>query len=262
MDTNQFGKISHLYLTSSVKDGKTILSDVSFTAPYKIMRPFEQKDGSIKVMLLAASAGIMEGDRQEFKFDIQTGANIEFTSQSYDKIHQMISGCAKRHTEIKVAKHAHFCFNPQPTIPFADSAFENTMHIELADDSSAFQMVEIFSCGRYIRGEKFMYRYYHNFVKIYRQGKLIYRDNTRYNPAEFELAGMGMYEGFTHLANIFVTKPANAPDFAKHVYELLQHSENITGGITSLSSGDFAIRIFGHRAQVLEQLTKQIFALL
>lgn len=264
MDINQFGKISHLYLTSTAKQGKTILSDISFTAPYKIMRPFERKDGSIQVMLLAASAGIMEGDRQEFNFDIQSGSNLEFTSQSYDKIHQMISGCAKRFTKIKVAPNANFCFNPQPTIPFKDSAFENTMYIELADTSSKFQMSEIFSCGRYIRGEKFMYRHYYNFVKIYRQGKLIYRDNTRYDPQEFAMEGMGMYEAYTHLANIFISIPQNPDEFSSQVYKLLQSypETDITGGITKLSAGDFAIRIFGHRAQVLEQLTKQIFTLL
>ena len=43
---NSFGKTSRLYLEASVKDGKTILSDVSFTAPYKVMRPFYEKKGS------------------------------------------------------------------------------------------------------------------------------------------------------------------------------------------------------------------------
>ena len=37
---NSFGRISKLHLEASVKDRRTILSDVSFTAPYKVMRPF------------------------------------------------------------------------------------------------------------------------------------------------------------------------------------------------------------------------------
>ena len=39
-------------------------------------------------MLLAASAGIMEGDRQEFEFQVEPHARLEFISQSYDKIHR------------------------------------------------------------------------------------------------------------------------------------------------------------------------------
>ena len=73
MGINAFGKTSKVFLKAEDKNGKTILADVHFTAPYKIMRPFEKKDGSIEVMLMAASAGIMEGDCQEFQFQIGHG---------------------------------------------------------------------------------------------------------------------------------------------------------------------------------------------
>ncbi len=262
--TNQFGKTSELSLRAVKKDKKTILSDVYFTAPYKIMHPFPLSDGGIQVMLLSASAGIMEGDRQEFKFTVETKAKLEFISQSYDKIHQMVSGYAQRYTSVQVAENATFRFNPQPTIPFKDSAFKNIMDIHLADETASFQMTEIFSCGRYARHEEFAYRFYHNLVKIYRAGKLIYRDNTRFDPKIFDMAGMGMYESYTHQANIFITKPQDGTDFAQKVRDLLDSKQDkrIEGSITRISSGDFAIRIFGHRAQHLEELNKEIYALL
>ena len=61
MQKNAFEKVSSLSVIATRKDGKTILQDVRFTAPYKIMQPFIQKDGGIQIMLLSASAGIMEG---------------------------------------------------------------------------------------------------------------------------------------------------------------------------------------------------------
>ena len=39
---NKFGKISRIQACAAVRDGKTILEDLSFTAPYKIMGPFEK----------------------------------------------------------------------------------------------------------------------------------------------------------------------------------------------------------------------------
>lgn len=36
--------------------------------------------------------------------------------------------------------------------------------------------------------------------------KLIYRDNTCYEPDRMPMEGIGMYEGYTHVANIFLTK--------------------------------------------------------
>ena len=62
---NQFGKLSKLHLTTAYREGKTIVEDASFTAPFKIMHPFYEKKDFMTVMLLMASAGVMAGDRQE-----------------------------------------------------------------------------------------------------------------------------------------------------------------------------------------------------
>lgn len=260
MDINKFGKTSYLYLTAELKDNKTLLTDIKFSAPYKIMQPFI-KDNKTKVILLSASAGIMEGDRQEFHFEVKNGANLEFNSQSYDKIHKMYIGCAKRKVYVHVEKNANFCFNPQPTIPFKDSAFENTMKIYLDDETASFQMSEIFSCGRYMRNECFAYRHYYNYVEIYRGDKLIYRDNTKYIPKLFSMSSLGMYEGYTHLANIFISKSNNTNIFLEEVNKLLNECDAVDGGITELINGDFSIRIFAFRAQILEDLTKKILSL-
>ena len=40
MRENQFGKLSEFYLTAAYRDGRTVMEDVSFTAPFKVMHPF------------------------------------------------------------------------------------------------------------------------------------------------------------------------------------------------------------------------------
>ncbi len=261
MAENQFGKVSSLELTAEERRGETILKEVRFTAPYKIMQPFRKRDGGIQVMLLAASAGILEGDRQKFQIKVKPGAKLEFLSQSYDKIHPMAAGSARRDILIQVASHASLAYHPQPTIPFRDSAFESRMRVELEDETSVFQLSEILSCGRAARGERFAYRYYRNYVEIYRAGRLIYRDNTRYEPDWFEMEGMGMFESYTHLANLFFTEPKEPDSFRKKVRELLEEDRKTEGGITR-ASGGFAVRIFGRRAQDLERLSQKICGLL
>ena len=86
---NKFGKISRISACAALKDGKTILEDLSFTAPYKIMMPFEKENGGIQIMPLCASAGIMAGDSQEFSYHVKEGADLEVLSQSFEKIHKM-----------------------------------------------------------------------------------------------------------------------------------------------------------------------------
>ena len=244
MQTNAFGKISEFSLTAEVKDEKTILKDVRFTAAYKIMQPFEKKDGSIEVMMMAASAGIMEGDCQELQFQIGTGAKVEFRSQSYDKIHQMKEGYAERQTKIDIKAGGIFFFHPQPVIPFRDSAFKNKTEI---------------SSGRSARGENFAYRFYHNLTEIRRKGRLIYRDNTRYVPSEMPMKEIGLYEGYTHILNLFISRLPQGEEFFDFAQELLKSREGAEGGITRLEDGDFAIRALAYRAQILEEISNLLF---
>ena len=41
---NRYGKTSKLDLTMEYRENKTILSDVFFTAPFKIIKPFYDRD--------------------------------------------------------------------------------------------------------------------------------------------------------------------------------------------------------------------------
>ena len=98
---NQFGKTSELRITAEGTEGRTRLADVYFTAPFKVMEPFPLK-GGLQVMLLSASAGVMAGDEQKFSFLVKEGSHLEFISQSFEKIHRMEEGCARRKMEVTV----------------------------------------------------------------------------------------------------------------------------------------------------------------
>lgn len=259
---NQFGKTSKLTLSASEKEGKTILDNVVYTSPFKIMRPFPQKDGGIRVMLLAASAGIMEGDCQEFSFHVGSGAKIQFESQSFDKIHFMKDGKARRYTKVEIDAGGEFLYFPQPVIPFEGSAFENEMEIYLKDETSGFGMAEILSCGRYARGEAFQYRFFRNLVKIYRKDRLIYCDNTRYEPDMFDMKGLGMFESFSHLASLFLSKQYVSLETEQIIQRILDEEEEAEGAMTRLPGGEAVIRVFGNRAQKLEAIASNIFSIL
>lgn len=258
---NQFGKISRVSVCAALKDGKTILEDVSFTAPYKIMSPFQKENGGIQIMPLCASAGIMRGDTQEFIYHVKEGANLDVLSQSFEKIHKMDGGSASRYIRIQVDRHASLSYYPQPVIPFAGSAFDSKIEIHLADASSRLFLLDIISCGRNAHEERFLYRRFSSKVMIFRGEKLIYRDNTRYEPDRMPMEGTGMYEGYTHMANIFLSairQEEKSGDFTDKVWELLEKEADCDGGITCLADGDYAVRIFGHRAQQLQSAAEKI----
>ena len=258
---NKFGKISRISACAALKDGRTILEDLSFTAPYKIMMPFEKENGGIQIMPLCASAGIMAGDSQEFSYHVKEGADLEVLSQSFEKIHKMDEGSAARTIEVQVDKNATLYYYPQPE-----------------DATSRLFLVEIISCGRNAHDERFQYRRFSSKVLLYRGDKLIYRDNTRYEPDKMPMEGIGMYEGYTHMANLFLSKICSRDgescsqesgtvktadstinlELQEKIWQILDEDSEIDGGVTRLTTGDLALRIFGHRAQKLQQVAEKI----
>lgn len=83
----------------------------------------------------------------------------------------------------------------------------------------------------------------------------------RFDPKLFDMAGMGMYESYTHLLTMFITCPEDPEGFLEQAREFLSGQPDIRGGITRLASGDFAIRALGRRAQRLEECSGRLMDL-
>jgi urease accessory protein len=144
------------------------------------------------------------------------------------------------------------------------------MEIHLADSTSKLFLLDILSCGRAVRGERFAYRRFGSKVQIYRGGKLVYRDNTRYEPEKMPMESLGMYEGYSHMPNIFLSgcvdedaafDRGKTSELQGKIWEFLEAEKDCDGGVSMLVSGDLAVRVFGNRAQVLQEIAEKIKAL-
>ncbi len=254
---NAFGKVSSLRLTAGQYQGASYVKEASFCAPFKIMQPFAKQDGSICVMILSASAGIMEGDIQEIEIETEEYAALEVVSQSYEKIHKMKDGYASRTTNIKVGKHSCLHYHPLPTIPFAGSDFRSRTNIYLEDETSVFVMSETLSCGRAVAGECFEYKRYDSLTEIVCGGRLKYRDSIRYEPEKIMLTGFGMYEGRTHLTNLLFCNCGIDEQMQLRIRKDIECQKWLTGGITKQANGFCMIKMLGNSAQELEALCKK-----
>lgn len=258
MSQNHFSKTSVLRVESAIKDGHAYLSDVAFTAPFKIMKPFPVGERGLQVLVLTASAGIMEGDTQEIEMVAGEGTELEFLTQAYEKIHKMEEGEAVRKTKLVVHKNATLKYHPLPTIPFAKSAYRSETEIELEDETAKLIFTEVLSCGRAARGERFEYRYYHNLVTAKQAGHYIYRDNTIYEPEKFHMEEIGMYEGYTHLASMLICNYEIGDEVLNRMMEFLDETENMEGAVTRSNHGDIVVRILGKSGQGLTDVCKKL----
>lgn len=260
METSQntFYRTCTLMAEASLKDGKTILSDKFYTQPFKLMKPFHIKKDMMTVMMQSASAGILRGDEQELTFVVNEGAKMEITAQSFEKLHKMDGGAATRTCTIKVAKNGFLKYFPLPTIPFADSGFNSTIDADLEDDTAEMVLLEILSGGRIAYGEEFQYNFYNSHIKVRKAGKLIYNDNAQYNPAETNMKALGMYENFTHMANLLFFNMADRASDLDKIREIIDGCEKIEGGASLLQTGDTSVKLLGRSSQDLMDLSEQI----
>lgn len=238
-----------LEVSVAQKDGRTYVDDVCFTAPLKLTKPFYQPDGTMKLMLLSVSAGLMDGDEQEMRIRVGADARVELTNQSYEKIHRMRGGEARRTTEISVAAGAVLDYHPLPILPFAQSAFTGRTAVALEGDAK-LMLSEILSCGRVAHGERFAYRYYRSRLVVTRDGIPVFCDN---NHLEGEgLDGLCMYEGYTHTAAFLFS--GWGTDALEQLAACVERAPDCTGGVSITAFGDVAARVLGRSAQALEQL--------
>ncbi|MFR2010206.1 MAG: urease accessory protein UreD [Christensenellales bacterium] len=252
---NRFGKTSTLRLSAASKDGKTIIDDVYFTSPYKILPPFYNDNSQFaSTMIISVSAGLMEGDRQDVFIHAKENANLLCTSQAFEKIHKMNNGEAGRTIKLTVDSNATLWYEPLPVIPFADSAFTNQIDISLNDNTSRFALTDIISAGRIAHGEAFKYKYYNSLINAYIGDELVFFDNTRYSPRKSDLNGLGMFEKHSHLATVLLLNFLLTEREQSSIYEKINENPEMTGGISAIEHG-FIIKVLGNNAQQLQNVT-------
>lgn len=245
---NSFGKVSELKLEISKNNGKTIISDVYFTAPYKIAKPFRFSENGLKILIMTASSGIMSGDDQNVHIEIKKNATAFISSQSYEKIHKMDSGYAKRESTIKVEKNATLIYAPQPTIPFKGSSFKSKNKIYLSDKTSRLIFSDILTCGRSGTNEKFEFNQYSSYNSIYENDKLVVRDNMYLNPKQADLSGFGFFEGKTHLGTMFICNFDVNEEIIGKIRQAIE-IHKLDGGASFLQQNNICIRTLGNNSQ-------------
>ncbi len=255
-------KKSKIHLKTKLKNNKSYIEHIEFTPPFKIARPFYNEEGAMTIMLLNVSAGIMEGDDQRIEIQVLEGSEVTVVGQSYEKIHKMKEGNAKRRTKLIVEKNGFLNYSPLPCIPFEGSSFETDTEVFLEDSSSKLIYSEILTCGRVGRGELFKYKEYTTRTKIYRGGKIIYFDSGRLIPQTTDMHNLCMFQNFTHLANIVVVNLECGEEKIEKIREIIENEKNMEGGVSRFAYKGIIFRLLGKSSEQIIKLQESIFELL
>lgn len=262
---NNFNKTSKLNIVTKVNEttNKNYLSDISFTAPFKVTKPFYDEFDNMSIMLMSVSAGIMEGDIQDISITVEDKSKVKIFSQAYEKIHKMKEGKACRKTEIEIGRNSFLEYSPLPTIPFGESSFENETVIKLIDKSSKLAYSEILTSGRVGRGEKFEYKCYKSRTSVSIGDELIYHDNANYIPNDMKMEGYCMFEGYTHQSNLLLFNfCASSKEQLAKINGIINNEPSIIGGSSVSHTGDICVKLLGNTSENLIRVNTQVIEML
>ena len=83
-----------------------------------------------------------------------------------------------------------------------------------------------FSICRYYSFYRY-YKYYKSYVDIECNNKLTYVDNTNYIPSEMDIENFGMYEGYTHFANMLIANFKSDDEVLNNIRTILKDDDNL-----------------------------------
>ncbi len=255
---NRYSQDSELYIKAGNVKGRTSLADYFFTAPFKIAKPFwDEQKNILNIIVMNASAGIMEGDRYRTSIKLSAGARVSLQGQSYTKIHRMTKGRAEQHNRFFLSAGAMLDYAPMPTIPYAGSSLHSVTECFL-QNGSALIYSDIFACGRVKRGERFAFSEYKKCLKVYCQDELVLLDRQVLLPGSQDLEGIGFFEGFTHQATLAFIHDGFDRQLPDRLFDILKEYADIESGLTEIKKCGLMIRILGHSAEHLSRVINNL----
>ncbi len=247
-----------LAISAGLRNGKTVLENVFFSAPFKLADISALQDSSKKVMIMNASPGVLDGDAYTISVMLGTGAQLHLETQSYQRLFQMERG-ATQQMEVSLMPGSSFVYIPHPSVPHKGAHFTATNTIYLSE-GCRLVWSEVLTPGRMLHAEQFGFTYYQSKTEIYLHKKLLLKDNLILRPGITDPMTMGSLEGHTHQASL-LTPGCIAKGAARQAQEMLELQPQITWGITVLPAGGFVIRMLGYKAELLFGMLQQIAAI-
>src|SRR5664279_2349436 len=108
---------SHLHIVAGYKNDRSYLKEAYCRQPFKITNITEDKNaGLLKLMIVSSSPGILDNDIFAIDVLIEEDANVELTTQGYQRLFTMRNEASQR-MNVHIGNKGSFYFLPHPNVP-------------------------------------------------------------------------------------------------------------------------------------------------
>ncbi len=244
---------------------RTVLQECYFQVPLQVMRPLYLDDvGTAYVYLVSPCGGVVGGDTYDISVVVEAGARVCLTTPSASKIYATTGAPATQRLDLTVQAGAVLEYLPEQTIPYAQSAFRQSIHVRLGAGACVL-LSEIVAPGRLARGEAFAYHEYDARLCITDgRDQVLVRDRLWLRPGRQPLGGLGCFEGYHYLGTLYVLQEGVPvpPALIEQVQTHLGEYPGLLAGATQLAHGGLAVRVLGQAHTPVRQALHEIWDLL
>ena len=254
---------SALTIRVEQRDGRSFLKDAYVTQPFRIVPVGQYKrDNAAYLMIMSSSPGLLDNDFHDIQVNLAAHTSLQLQTQAYQRLYHMKNGAAQ-HTTVRMEEGSAFSYVPHPVVPQDEARFASVNRIYMQDNCRVIWS-DIVTCGRKMSGEEFAYNRFQTRTEVFVHDRLVVKDNVLLAPQRMPVAGMGMFEGYTHQGSLLYYNASgnSASDWLQVFYEKYAETEGILFGISALQGDGFMVRVLGMGAEQLYRIFKEIEELL
>ncbi len=224
----------------------TSLADCVQRPPLRVIHAFPLPHRATLLHLHNISGGVLGGDQLTMEITLEADARVQLTTTSATRIYRCRSDSAPARQAIhaRVAAGGLLEYLPDQLIPFANSRYQQTTHIELAEDAGLFWW-ETLAPGRLARGESFAYTSLQLATEITVAGRPILCERFKLEPGRANLASTLRLGRYLYQTSFFICRPGLASarwleleqTLTELAYQLTQPEASVWGVSTLTAHG-------------------------
>lgn len=204
--------------------------------------------------LIQLGGGYIEGEYYENYLEMKDDTRAVITTQSSNKVYKSENGIpSKQYSRIKVGENAVMEYINDSVILYKDAVYEQETEVFLKE-SSTFIYTDGITAGWSPDGKNFQYTSTRMKIKIFLDDELVYSDNLKLVPSQYDVQDFGILEGYKNFGTMIVIDRRTDRDIIKEIRERIENLNlDIKFGISSLETKGFIIRILGNITQDIQK---------
>jgi urease accessory protein len=252
------GRDGALSLRFERRGAATVLAACRSRVPLQVLAPLALEGDALVVSMLNPTGAVLGGDRLRVDVHAAPGTRAVLTTPSATKVHRTDGAWAEQHVRLTVADGAALEWVPDHTIPFAGSAFRQTVRADVGRDA-ALIVVDAFSAGRVAAGERWRFSHLESALTIVDDRGWLLHDRFALAGGE-PRDGLGFTEGALYFASIAVVTPGPVDLAAAAAEEALRGAGGMRGGVGRLPRRGILVRCLADDAPALERGVRAVWS--